>query len=333
MSDLGIWHVINGAERRRGRTPRLPPTAPVPRFPGDPGPGKLYHGAALHLTPTTTIAGFEASNNVKLGVYRRFYQYTQLSDLLADAAFDLSQDRLPWVSMKAPLPWSDVAAGAYDSWLQSIAAGIAGLSGPVWFCLNHEPRGDGPAADFVAMYDHAAPILHQAPNLCLTSILNGYSFTGGDPDPRVWYTDGADIIAFDRYNEWWTYDTTLKVNHDGAADKYRPWSSAATVFSTIDVIQSWGKPTAIAEYGLHYAWQEPGKSKQWLADAYNYALAHGAAAISYFNSDQNAPRGAWFMDKYYKPPDWTLYADSERMQQFIADNARSTSITVSRALR
>lgn len=342
MNDNGMWYVLNGVERRRGRSDRLVTPPPTSRFPGDPGTGKMFHGLSLDLTQTS-ISDFESSTGTNLGIYRRYYSNRSMADIspfTSNLSTDLASDRITWASFKLPgassTGWTETINGDNDGWLSAIANAINNMAPhPVWIAFHHEPRGDGPAADFVAMFEHAIAIIKPiASNAAIGPILNGYSFAspGGDPDPHVWYVPSADKIDFDQYNQWWTYDTTLKVGQFGSAESYHPWSLPSQVFSPLDIIQSWGKPCAIAEYGVHYPWQEVGKAQQWMADAYNYALSHGALAMTYFNSGLNSPRGEWNMDKYNKPPDWSVYSNSERLNQFISDNHRPESISASQAL-
>ena len=343
---LELWHAQGGDGKLRayGRDPLPPYTPPAARFPGDPGPGKMYYGLALNLVEETPEA-FVSRTGAKLGMYRRYFQGTGgVPGLAALCTQDILADRIPWVSFKTPQwvagagnGWLETANGTNDAWLISMRDAIATVPGPVMWTIHHEPRKDGPAADFVAMHEHAAPIMQQAPNLCHTTILNGYAFDPhGDPDPKIWYTPSVNLIGYDQYNGWWAYDH-ITVGVNGASVVYQVWKSLADWIVPAKVIQSWGKPTAIAEWGVHHPWLEPGKDVQFMVDAYNAALAAGCASLCWFNTDLNTPMGHFLMHEYLKPelptPDYTTnYPDLSRQDQFVSDSHRKESASVSKAL-
>lgn len=335
------WHVMSSAEKAFGRTDRgiiIPPSA---RFAGDLGPNKLYHGTSLNLGDTT-ISAFEASCGTNLGLYRRYYANRSMADIspfTADLATDLASDRLTWASFKLPgastTGWLETVNGQNDAWLQAIADAITAMAPhPVWIAFHHEPRNDGPAADFRAMYAYICPFIHATcSNVAVGPILNGFSFaTGGDIDPTIWLTPDADMINFDQYNQWWTYQNPISENYQHKPDSYHPFNTVATVMKPLDVIaEQWGFPCAIAEWGVHHPWLNSpnspviGDDVTFMQGMFQYAIDRGAAALTYFNSGLNSPRGFWDMNKYLKPDssfDLTEYTDTSRLTQFALNGAR-----------
>lgn len=332
MTPLEVWHAQSGTLRAYGRTDLEPDVPFIPAYPGEPPPGTMYNGVGIELFSTTWPA-FKAETGTRPGSTRRYYNPGDTALLVSEAAIDLADKRLPWQSIVMPAPWGQMASGAYDSFFQTLADGIATLSGPVWLCLHHEPKGDGDPYEYVAMNNHAAPILHTAPNLTLAPILNGYAFNlqyGGPEPPEAWYIEEADVLGFDQYNQWWIYDHAITTGYLGTPQTYRPWLAPKDVLYPLATIKSWGKPSAVGEYGVHYAWQEPGKARLWMEDAYQYALDNGCKSLNYFHKNIGSPRGGWKLDDYWKPetqppPTTPLYPNSERMDQFKINDARPES--------
>lgn len=345
------WYLRGGgALQARGHPDWVAPSPPpAARFPGDPGAGRIFHGQSLNLSADgpNALENFDAAHGTHCGITRRYY----VADTMSFAGFadDLDQDaaanRLTWASFKLPNwnsgvnpGWLQAVSGADDAWLDQITAVVDASGRPAWICPHHEPRGEkgvgATPTDWRNMVDYTADFFHQSPFVTVATILNGYAFAvpGGDADPKGnWYTPKADIIGFDQYNQWWTYSPTGTTRRDGAPESFHPWNSPAKVFGPLLTIQGWGKPCAIAEYGVHYPWQlgsNPGgtMAQQWMTDAYQFALTNGAAGLVCFNQDQNSPRGGWWLDRYNKPSDYTVYSGGEeRLTQFIANDARAES--------
>lgn len=293
----------------------------------------MYYGAALD--PATTINAFETTIGGTLGVFRRFFAATQVSNMVAFCQASIASGRLPIVSTKAPiidsnapnqeLDWQSVASGAQDAWLTSIRSGLASVPGPVWFCIHHEPRGDGTQATYRAMYDRVVPFLAPATNVVVTPILNGYAFVINE-NPRGWVSSAVKVVGVDHYNNWWTYGNP-GVNLAGKSESYHTWKPPSMFSEVLDITDTWGIPVFFAEYGVHYAWNEPGKSAQWLLDAYEYCRSRGVIAMAYFNSGQNSDTGGWRLDKYtiIPPLDNTQYDNTERLNAFITNCQKSTT--------
>jgi len=242
---------------------------------------------------------------------------------MVDAASDdIENKRIPVVSIHPPslgggrgADWDSVAAGDQDAWLISMANALADLSGPVWLSIAPEPRGDGPAESWTAMYARVTSVMKPlAPNVAHVPIMNGFAFqVGGDPDPSIWFVESADIQGVDSYNEWWTYEPGSHPTWDPPKTKpYQPFGDMQRVFgNVIDGIQKFGEgnwPILFAEYGVHYGWINSAtipnndSAAQFILDAYDFCLARNVVGMSYFNSGLNAPWGAWYLDAYEQYP-------------------------------
>lgn len=286
---------------------RTTPTGPQ-RFYGDPMSGKILLGSS-NDDPDMTFDDIESDMNHTLGLARRYYQADQVNTAAKnDIGVDHSKNRVPFVSFKCPGTWASVANGLHDDWLNDITQMVDSFKpNPVWVCLHHEPRNDGqPDADWAKMYVRATPIFRQAENLVIAPIVAGSSFDPkqGDPDPDVWRVPTADIMCADWYNQWWIYATSA-TDCRGASETYKKWWEGPDRYEAFfERVVSWGDgtPMGMAEYGVHYAWKEPGKSAQWLRNTYEYCVDRGdVAALSYFYSGKNSPRGAWGLYKYARP--------------------------------
>ena len=149
----------------------------------------------------------------------------------------------------------------------------------------------------------------------------------------------ADCIWFDQYNQWWAYQH-LTTNEQGQADSYHPFNAVSKVLGPLNNISAWGKVSGVAEYGVHHPWSNSlgspviGDDVAWMAAAFQYAVDNGSAALCYFDSGLNSPRGPWDMSRHMEPPDYTFHTDPAptRLDQFIANAARIECGTPSQAL-
>lgn len=251
------------------------------RFPGDPGTG-IYYGSSIEGGDP---AAWEQQHGVTLPVFRSYLQGSESAvQMQQQAQRDVDNGRCPLMSTKLPGSWSQVAAGAYDGWLLDRFTALSNVGAPVWLCLHHEPRGDGPAADWVAMQQRARGVLDDSgvKNVALVGILNGYSFTVGEA--AAYYHDvgtGVHIMGFDSYNPY-------------VPGGNKKWKSVPDTFAPgVQITESWGYPTLVGEFGCREDPTQPGKAAQWIVDSYAFGLEHGFVAMSYFNSGQNSPDGTW----------------------------------------
>ena len=269
------------AELNRGRQ--------RPRFPGDPGKHRLYYGENVDGGDPTAR---EAYYKHCVGIYRSYWQPSQTASMIAVCFRDLAAGRVPFASTKVPGTWADVASGSQDGWLAGMMVGLSAVPGPVWLCLHHEPYDDQgvgrTAADYVGMYQRAYPL--KPPNVALVPILQSAPFdttVGGHADITPWYDPTVtDIVGFDTYNHW----------YPGGPNR---WRDPQTVASFCDVLAQFGKPIALAEYGVRTDPDNPGKAAAWMSEFRHLLVGRGdVVAMSFFDSAQNVHDGGtpWTLD-------------------------------------
>ena len=257
------------------------------RFPGDPGTGNLYYGAAVMAS--LSLPNLEKQLNGTLTVRRSYFSPGQTGGLIGRAEEDQAAGRLPLISTKVPGTWADVAAGKYDSWLMPILQGLDALSKPVMFGLHHEPEDEaGPPgmapSDWVDMQTHAVSLAKSAaPNVGIVPILMQWTL---DPrsgrDPQAWLVPSAPILGLDVYNDWSPGDGL-------------PWLSFGQKAS-MAVQYAHGKPIAIAEYGCRTDPSQPGHAASWMTDAFAWCTNNNVAAMSYYDSNLHSRWGSWVLD-------------------------------------
>lgn len=286
-----------------------PPPPPAPRFAGDPGPGQLYYGESREGGDPTDR---ELYAGHVVGTFRSYFDAGQVQYSFERVARDLSLGRLPLISYKLPGPWANVAAGIHDTWLRSILGGLAGMDGPVWLCLHHEPwddQGDGcTPTDYRAMYQHVWPMLPA--NVALVPILQSGPFDpAGQQFSGAVLTDWIDpaachVIGYDIYNHW--HDEARAPGH------FWHWRDVPAMLAFSDTVAAAfpGLPHAICEYGTRVDPTSPGKAAAWMTDYRAGLLARGdVVAMSLFDSGLNVNDGG---------TPWTLddNGDTERLTAF-----------------
>lgn len=273
------------APARAGTVPRLQSAGALRRFPGDPGAGRLYYGASK----PTPVRSWENQMGQRLAVHRRYYQSYQLDELVRQGRRDLDRTRLPHQSMKPPGTWGEVAAGAHDGWIRSVADGLGRLQAPVFFTVHHEPEDDAGSSgmqpqDFVRMTTRVISIFgDRAPKVTVFPVLMGWTF---DPrsgrNPAEWSVPTARILGVDIYNPWSPTNNLDWVPFRSRLDQVRAYAG--------------GRPIAIGEYGCRTDASRPGRAADWMRDAFDYARANNVVSMSYFNSYLNSPDGTWELD-------------------------------------
>ena len=285
------------------------------RFPGDPGKHRLYYGE--NREGGDPIAREEYCDH-RVGVYRSYWQPSQISSMIAVCNRDLDIGRLPFVSTKVPGTWADVASGKQDAWLGGLMDGLNSVRGPVWLCLHHEPFDDTgagrQASDYVGMYQHAYPM--KPANVAMVPILQSAPFdvtVYGKQDITPWYDPSVtDVVGIDSYNHWYA----------GGTNKWRDPQTMALFFDVLAT--KFGKPIALAEYGVRTDPANPGKAADWMSEFRNVLVGRGdVVAMSFFDSGQNVFDGG---------PSWALDAggETERLDAFknLLTAARSTYLKV-----
>ena len=83
---------------------------------------------------------------------------------------------MPVVSYKVPSV-TNAASGAYDAWADNAAAYLASFNKPTAVVIWHEPTGDMPPAQYVAMQNRLMPRFKGVGQLKVGPILNGFLLT------------------------------------------------------------------------------------------------------------------------------------------------------------
>lgn len=237
-----------------------------------------YLGAAYG--GNASLASWERSMGKKLGVHRTYWGSGSVASAVRTAKADAANNRVPWMSFKAPYSWSQMAAGKGDAWARNLAAKMKTVRGPVWVAVHHEPENDGGDIQlWKRMQARLAPIMRRtAPNLGYSIILMGYHEFHGAAKYRmaaIWPKTKIDIVGFDIYE---TY------GHKGSTT----WK--AFVKNYYEPIQAWSKTTGV-KWGLAetgYTDLAASKNSAWMRNTYNDMVSHGGIAFSYFNTNLNS---------------------------------------------
>ena len=234
---------------------------------------------------------WERSMGHRLGVRRTYWGPEDVDEAVRTASEDLRSQRIPWMSFKLPYSWEQMRDGAGDEWVRSLAERLAGLDGPVWLALHHEPEGDGDIVAWREMQERLAPIVRRtAPNVAYSIILTGWNQLFGKREyalDALWprHTE-IDLLGFDVYNKYGVQkDGTSFEDHTLLGRDYFP---SFRVFAEKHDV-AWG----LAETGYTHesAEVDPG----WLDRTYAALQANGGVAYCYFNSTYNSS-GSWHLD-------------------------------------
>lgn len=252
------------------------------RFPGDPGPGRLYLGSFVQYP--REVDAYERRLAGRLGARRSYFQADQLGGLVARAADDVLGGRLPMVSTKLPGSWRSVARGRHDAWLAALLDGLAALDAPVFLTLNHEPENDvhGRAHRpgwYVEMQERAIDrAAAWAPQVSIVPILMSWTLTPGAPrNPREWLVPSSRLFGFDAYN-WWSHRNDL------------PWTTFGSMLRQARR-HAGGRPLVVGEYGVRHDPRRPERPGRWLRNAYAQAVRHDVVAMCYFDNRDGDPDG------------------------------------------
>jgi hypothetical protein len=271
--------------------PTPTPTAAAsatPRFPGDPGRGKLYYGASVPRG--LSVTNWEAELGSTLAVHRSYFtpDHNEVAQLMDQCRDDIGHGRLPHVSIKPTWTWQSLAAGDHDGWIDLTLRKLAVQSAPVFLTIHHEPENDAggegmSSVDYVAMQSHvierAATL---APMVSIVPVLQHWTFDplrDADTGPADWLVPEASIIGVDIYNPWSATNGKLWRSFGSKAAEVLDWVG--------------DKPLAVGEYGCRVDSTTPGLAAEWLRDAADFGRENGFVSMSYFNSHVNSPDGTW----------------------------------------
>ncbi len=273
-----------------GASPSLSPQADsagtAPRFPGDPGPGRLYLGTSLPIS--TSAAARPEVGGVAMGMVRRFYRAHQL-DLLRDTvASDVQAGILPFVSIKPPAPWDAVAAGQADAWLDRLGEILGGFDSPLFICVQHEPENDVDG-------DRQVPATYRQMQRRLRRRLRGLDLVTPVPvlmrwtfdersgrNPEEWLADETVVQGIDVYNEW-------------EGDVSSEWRSFAELWEPVRAQLPLG-PVVIPEVGTPTDPQRPRRASRWLQEAVDVASQTDVVGLVWFESDEERRDGKFRLD-------------------------------------
>jgi len=301
-------------------TPPPPPPPPPtgPRFPGDPGPGKMYMGAAMATQTASAFDPIDAQLGGPKFSASRLYFGSSIGWSTVDA--HIAAGRMPVVSFKNEShALANIASGAEDAWIDSIGAQVkARAPVPFWMTFYHEPEDNHTTAEsateFRAASRHIVERWHQTGvnNFAYVAdyFMTDWTFqSASGRDWRWWYPDWkgttaagsskdspniadfytgssslVNVIGFDIYNFW----------EIGMAEtKWRTFKSHADMaLSRVGLL---GKPYAVGEWGT-MAYQVNGvvdaaKTRTWIIEAYDYMVAHDFVGAMYWNNDFDS--SAW----------------------------------------
>lgn len=247
-----------------------------------PGP---YVGAAVQDNGDPAV--LEGAAGRHLGLHRTYWSTSKVSASISQAMADVEAGRIPWLSYKLGVSWSDAAAGAADAAIKALAAKLATVPGEVWVAIHHEPEGDGNLVKWVALQQRLLPLLAAAPNVRTSIILTAWdTFDSGNPAyslESLWPGNMCQILGFDAYNPYGD------ANHVG-----KGWVDLSHFFDLIaPAAQALGVDWAIAETG--YTDSAAVKDRTWLGRAYDDMANRSdlpGLGLCYFDSTANSI-GSW----------------------------------------
>lgn len=276
----------------------LPSSFPVGGvdYPGQPAPGTLFWGAAIGGNGDP--AYHENPTGETLSIRRTFWRWDQSTDVMINtAASDISNNRLPWISVKPPTVssgrWAEVADGLHDTVLDEMLQELDALDGPVWLTVHHEPENDiggtyGNIDDHLNMNEHVRDRMAalNTDNITLVLILMSWTWDErSGRNPGDWWEPGIyDLLGIDHYRD---SEGSLLENGQPTAvwPRIRTWAEAEGV----DVaVGEWGVRGDDYAAGQHVLeWYEEA------ANSHNDGEGARVVALCAFDSGLNAPSGSW----------------------------------------
>jgi len=218
-----------------------------------------------------------------------------------------AQGRVPMVNLCAchfnsstVVSWKEIASGADDAYITSLADGFAFFGKPVFFVFDGEAENKlkggewGGPPDYRNAFRHIVEIFraHGANNVAFMWVTTAYAFeaaSGQVQDVKSMYPgdDVVDWIASDPYN----------FNHSGA------WHSLSR---EMDTWYQWArtehpdKPLALAEWGSKEDPKDPERKAKWFEDALRDLSTKYRAvkAVVYFDEEkhENGTINDWRID-------------------------------------
>lgn len=287
--------------------------------------------AGMSYGGNTDPSAFEAQIGKPISVWRLYYQANEVAKAVTAIATAGAKGRkVVWASFKLPASWAVMATGAQDAWVRDMAkrvsAAAVAANVTVCVCLHHEPDGDQPIADYVAMQRHCLPLVQneqpnmlgrltrtvlskvrlmsasppavRRPNLLTSIIFVGYmqTYGGAWSLDACWPGDGlVDVIGVDPYLMYGTWQ-----DYNKTPPQVTTWMPPdATLRKFSDFAKAHGCDWAVAETGqTNEGYNTPPAGKDgrgFLAQQLALATQLGAKWWCYFASTYNS-RGSWEID-------------------------------------
>ena len=195
-----------------------------------PPKGSLFGIAASQSSAAVT--SLEATLGRPLDT-QRVYSNMSTAEPIAQVRWDVTQGITPVLSIASmtntgtPIPWAQIAQGAYDPTIIRQAQGLSSLGAPVLLAFNHEPElstGTGTASDFVSAWRHFVSIFRAqgVTNVSFVVILTTKSYNSSSLSP---YYPG------DAYVDWVGADG---YNTNGCLGQKPLWRDFASIFSGLN---------------------------------------------------------------------------------------------------
>lgn len=280
-----------------GAGPTAGRTAAASRFPGDPGPGKIWLG----LNDVSGYQNVQAHLPYPLGIHR-IYNKNNWGVPAAKVAEAIGDGQVPFVSWKfAPYTVSTVPQTA----IRSVCSSLKSFAPhPIWATIYHEPEDQLTTGAQAAAY---RALFRQVVHTCNGMGVRNVAWT--EPTLQAPFTFGT---ASHRNPAWWEPDwkgTSTGTSADWytgsnrvidilSIDAYIPlfssnrWQLLSTTFATVK--KRWaalgmplaGRPWAIGELGVKSDTVTPDMSRgpSAMRDAFTTALANNVAGISWWTT-------------------------------------------------
>jgi beta-mannanase len=197
-------------------------------------------------------------------------------------AWDIAQGRIPLITFGANGNTREVAAGAHDAYLRSLAADIRKLGGFVFLRYFHEPDSSGHRDAVVSGSSYIAAWRH------VRKLFDGLAAAWvWSPTASAFSRGGVEqYYPGDAYVDWIGADGYNWYGCKGRTD----WRNLSAIFADF---YAWGsardKPLMIAETGSTEDPGRPGRKAVWF-DAATRALSTSmpnVKAVVYFDSDRD----------------------------------------------
>jgi len=222
----------------------------------------------------TALTDLESLTGRTMSITRHYLHWNDPApDYLAQYA--ASGGRVPYLSLHAftsegdHVPWSQIAAGQYDSQLLTWANNLKSWGVQGYLNFHHEPENDtlcGTGADFKTAFAHVRTLFDAVgvTNFTWGVALMASTLKGGHGGPDAWLPDPSlySVLVVDGYNR---FPCDKGIKH---------WRSFNEIFSPAHLqATARGKKLLIGEYGTveqvdcGYTAGSPTAKAQWLSDA------------------------------------------------------------------